>query len=738
MLSPLTHDDPADIAGHRLLARLGHGGMGTVYLARTPGGRVLALKTMHAAIATDPAARSRFHLEIDAARIIGNHHGAQVVDADPTAETPWLATEYVLGPPLDDAVGLCGPLPETSVRAIGAALAGALTQLHASDVVHRDLKPSNVMITAYGPKIIDFGIARAAGDDHLTRTGAAAGTPAYMSPEQATGQEHTPAGDTFALAGLLTYAATGRPPFGTGQAADLLYRIRYAEPDLTGLPPALAPVIGRCLGKDPAERPTTDELAAQLHDGRGQFADHLPDPLLTDIARRATDVWTHQPHRLPAPATEAMSAGSDGMARRSLLVGGSWALGLAAAGGGAWAWLGARDPEGGARPSDKSTTFPVPSPEPLRDYLWQVQIPPVDDQTVEVFPAAEPMPVVLGDNVMLVTEDGLTAVDPTTGDSVWTTVKLEDAWRVTTDGHRIFRIPDIDYFGVEGQIKPLVVDSVNASSGKPATPRQTFKDFNILHNQGQLICCRDDMLYLTGGTGEFERSGYATGQTWYLVAVDMRTGAERWRRRLQPHKKDTSRPHFLAGQVVGNLLVLLQETAAGKVMLAVHESRNGRPLWSSPFPDAEPDAVRGLLAVDDQHVYLGFGPLRALRLSDGKETWNLAAGRPGASFGPPTVKDGVVYAVQAELGLVAVGAADGKVRWEEKGEAGTQADRTDPPVVGDRFVYGKGPSGLRQIDISTRTTVATYKTSGTRFIAHEHAKMIFSLGGPLIAGYRLE
>lgn len=236
MLSPLTHDDPAGLAGFRLLARLGHGGMGTVYLARSTGGRTVALKTMHPSIATDPASRTRFRLETDAARIIGGHHGAVVVDADPLAPTPWLATEYVLGPPLDDAIDLCGPLPEGSVRALGAALAGALAQLHTSDVVHRDLKPSNVMVTAYGPKIIDFGIAHASGDDHLTRTGAAAGTPAFMSPEQAIGQEHTTAGDVFALAGVLLYAATGHGPFGTGQPADLLYRVRYADPDLTGLP----------------------------------------------------------------------------------------------------------------------------------------------------------------------------------------------------------------------------------------------------------------------------------------------------------------------------------------------------------------------------------------------------------------------------------------------------------------------------------------------------------------------
>ncbi|EFF93442.1 serine/threonine-protein kinase AfsK [Streptomyces sp. e14] len=244
MPTPLTHDDPPALGPFRLIARLGSGGMGTVYLARTTGGRTVAVKTMHAALAAEPAARTRFRLEVDAARVIGGQFGARVVDADPLAETPWLATEYVLGPALDEAVRSCGPLPERSVRALGAALCSALGQLHRSDVVHRDLKPSNVLVTAYGPKVIDFGIARAAGDDRLTRTGSAVGTPAFMSPEQATGQEHTSAGDVFALAGVLLFTATGRAPFGQGQTADLLYRVRYQEPDLSGLPPGLAPLLG--------------------------------------------------------------------------------------------------------------------------------------------------------------------------------------------------------------------------------------------------------------------------------------------------------------------------------------------------------------------------------------------------------------------------------------------------------------------------------------------------------------
>ncbi|NUK05305.1 protein kinase domain-containing protein [Streptomyces lunaelactis] len=745
MLNPLTHDDPAQLGAYRLIARLGSGGMGTVYLARSAGGRTVALKTMHAGIASDPAFRTRFRLETDAARIIGGHHGATVVDADPLAETPWLATEYVLGPPLDDAVAISGPLPEPTVRALGAALAGALAQLHTSDVVHRDLKPSNVMVTAYGPKIIDFGIARAAGDDRLTRTGAAAGTPAFMSPEQATGQEHTPAGDVFALAGVLVFAASGHGPFGSGQPADLLYRVRYAEPDLTGVPGDLAPILLRCLAKDPTQRSSTRELASHLHDGQGHFADHLPDLLLVDIARRATAVWQHQPYRLPTPA-EAAPAAADpvtrALARRKLLtLGGGSALGVAAAGLGAWAWLGSRHASSGSggKPRPSSAAHGPGKPKAkLRDYLWQVQIPPLDDITYRVYPAADPFPVALGDHVMLVIGTGLAAVDPKTGKGVWTTTDGEGTWRVATEDKQIFRIADHEFFPLTGGVKPLVVDSVDAATGKAAKPRQTFPDFNVLLMEGQLICCADDVLYLVGGTGGYVRTGYKSGQSWFLVAVDMRSGAELWRRRLPPHKTDTRSPHFLAGRVVGNRLVLLQETAAEAVTLAVHDSRTGKPLWSAPATNAAPDLVRGLLTVDDRHVYLGFGPLRALRLTDGKEEWSLAQSHPDTAFGPPAVKDDVVYAVQDKQGLVAVGAADGRVRWQEKRGEGAKADRTDPPVIGTKYVYSKGPSALRQIDISTHTTTATYKTSGTRFIAHERARIVFAQGGPLIAGYPLE
>ncbi|MFF3457909.1 protein kinase [Streptomyces sp. NPDC002730] len=739
MLSPLTHDDPAGFGAYRLIARLGSGGMGTVYLARSAGGRTAALKTMHAGIATDPGFRTRFRLETDAARIIGGHHGAIVVDADPQAETPWLATEYVLGPPLDDAVALAGPLPETSIRALGAALAGALAQLHASDVVHRDLKPSNVMVTAYGPKIIDFGIARAAGDDRLTRTGAAAGTPAFMSPEQATGQEHTPAGDVFALAGVLVHAATGHGPFGAGQAADLLYRVRYADPDLTGVPDTLVPILTRCLSKDPSQRPSTWELGTQLHDGQGQFADHLPDTVLAEIARRATEVWQHQPYRLPAPAytTSAHTTRqAPALSRRKLLtVGGSSILGVAAAGAGAWAWLG---PDANEPKPVASGPSPTGSVEPQPDYAWQIQV--GQPSGLDLFPGSASVPFPVGDQVVLAIGNGFAGVEASTGAGKWTTGKLEDNWTVTSDGEQVYRIGELkESVGHKGKAWPLVVESLDLTTGKAKKRLPLIQEFNGVVVENQLICASGGAIYLAAAGKERDKEwpGFDSGQSWSLAAVDIRTGKVLWSHSLPRRPDKSDRLHFLAGRVVGDRLILLQETNQGSVRVVAHNSRTGAVLWDKPA-NVQPEQVRERLVTDSQHVFMGTGPLRALRLTDGGEAWSLAKSRPGTVCGPPTVKNGLVCAVQRGLGVIAVNATNGTVRWEEKGGEGTKADLTDAPVVGAKYVYSKGPSGLRAINMSSRTTAKTYKTVGTRFFGHESAKVVIAYGHRFLAAFPLQ
>ncbi|WP_436770931.1 ABC transporter substrate-binding protein [Yinghuangia sp. YIM S09857] len=259
-MPPLQPDDPSQIADYRLLARLGSGGMGQVYLARSPGGRTVALKLVRPELTAEDGFRTRFRREVAAARRVSGAYTAPVVDADPDAEIPWLATAYVAGPSLTDAVAEHGPLPEPTVRALAAGLTEALRAVHGAGLVHRDLKPSNVLLALDGPRLIDFGISRAADDTSITSTGLVVGSPGYMSPEQANGGEVGPYSDFFSLASVLVFAATGLGPFGGGSAASLLYRIVHTPPDLEPVPAYLRPIVEPCLDKDPARRPNAGEL----------------------------------------------------------------------------------------------------------------------------------------------------------------------------------------------------------------------------------------------------------------------------------------------------------------------------------------------------------------------------------------------------------------------------------------------------------------------------------------------
>jgi eukaryotic-like serine/threonine-protein kinase len=221
---PLAGGDPRQVGRFTILGLLGEGGMGRVFLGRSPGGRAVAIKVIRAGLASDPAFRARFSREIAAARAVGGFYTAPVVDADTTGPQPWLAVAYVAGPSLLDAVAASGPLPPPAIRRLGLGLAEALQAIHAAGVVHRDLKPSNVLLAADGPRVIDFGIARAAESSSLTRTGTIMGSAGFMAPEQITGAGVGPAADVFALGAVLTFAATGQGPFGEGPTAALAYR----------------------------------------------------------------------------------------------------------------------------------------------------------------------------------------------------------------------------------------------------------------------------------------------------------------------------------------------------------------------------------------------------------------------------------------------------------------------------------------------------------------------------------
>ncbi|WP_251094472.1 serine/threonine-protein kinase [Streptomyces sp. Caat 7-52] len=273
VFQPLQADDPPVVAGYRLAARLGAGGMGRVYLSHTRGGRPVAIKVVRPELADDPDFRRRFCREVKAARRVRGAYTAELIDADPDGVPPWLATLYVPGPSLTEAVARSGPLPVPAVLWLMAGVAEALQAIHAEGVVHRDLKPSNVLLAADGPRVIDFGIALAADGTSYTATGSTIGTPAFMAPEQATGDEVTAATDVFALGQTAAFAALGRPLYGEGPGVNVLYRIVHSAPGLALLPEPLRPLFARCLAADPAERATPAEIVEWCRQRLGADAD---------------------------------------------------------------------------------------------------------------------------------------------------------------------------------------------------------------------------------------------------------------------------------------------------------------------------------------------------------------------------------------------------------------------------------------------------------------------------------
>jgi serine/threonine protein kinase len=315
MMRKLQAGDPQSAGHYRLLGRLGTGGMGQVYLGRSAGGRLVAVKVIRPELADEPGFRARFAREVDAARNVSGLFTALVVDADADGPVPWLATAYVPGPSLAEAVEARGPLPADSVLTLAAGLAEGLAAIHAAGVVHRDLKPSNVLLADDGPRVIDFGISRAMEASMLTQSGTVMGSPGFMSPEQAEGDVVGPPSDVFSLAAVLTFAATGEGPFGDGSTPALIYRVVHREPDVTRLPGQIRPLIERCLAKDPRRRPTTADVLAEVGSA-GPAAGWLPEPV-TEIlgrylpppadSRWAPTVTSVKAHRAQAAAAQAQA-----------------------------------------------------------------------------------------------------------------------------------------------------------------------------------------------------------------------------------------------------------------------------------------------------------------------------------------------------------------------------------------------------------------------------------------------
>ena len=284
-MQELQGGDPQRIGPYRLVGRLGAGGMGMVFAGRSAGGRLVAVKVIRGELAADPEFRVRFAREVAAASSVSGLFTAPVVDADVDGPVPWLATAYVAGPSLGDAVREHGPWAAAPVLALAAGLAEGLSAIHAAGLVHRDLKPSNVLLAQDGPRVIDFGISRAAEATALTRADLVIGSPGFMSPEQAEGRDTGPPSDVFSLGAVLAFAASGKGPFGTGSTAALVYRVVHGTPALDGVPAAVRPLVERCLAKDPGQRPATAELLEEL-DGADLEAGWLPAPVAAELSRR--------------------------------------------------------------------------------------------------------------------------------------------------------------------------------------------------------------------------------------------------------------------------------------------------------------------------------------------------------------------------------------------------------------------------------------------------------------------
>ena len=306
MMVELAPGDPETIGPYRLRGRLGAGGMGRVYLGLSPGGRSVAVKVIRADLAQDAEFRARFRREVTVARTVSGLFTAPVIDADVDGPVPWLATAYVPGPSLADAVSQHGPLPAASVLALARGLAEGLSAIHAAGVVHRDLKPANVLLAEDGPRVIDFGISRAVEASAFTHTGLVVGSPGFMSPEQAEGREVGPPSDIFSLGAVLAFAATGQGPFGSGSTPALVYRVVHSGPQLDLMPAEVRSLAERCLAKDPALRPTAgDLLAAAAYPAAGW----LPEPVTRAQAAAPLTMTAPRPPGVPGLVPPALVPG---------------------------------------------------------------------------------------------------------------------------------------------------------------------------------------------------------------------------------------------------------------------------------------------------------------------------------------------------------------------------------------------------------------------------------------------
>ncbi len=663
-MESLGAEDPGRIGPYRLLARLGCGGMGRVYLARSETDEQVALKVIQPELARDPAFRKRFAREVEASRCVGGPFTAGVVDADPEGSPPWLATAYIPGPSLTEAVRGGGPFGARAVCELGRGLVQALGAIHAAGVVHRDLKPGNVLLASDGPRVIDFGISKVSDASALTHTGTTMGSPGYMAPEQIRGEGTGTATDVFALGAVLVFASTGTGPFGEASPDVLLYRIVHEEPYLEAVPDRLLGVVAACLAKDAARRPGLGEVAAALGTtapvrtgdprhllvrGAGTGRRH-PDAVGASAPRGPT----HPPATAPAPGPEPAPAAPSAPTRRRLLLAAAGVTASAALGFTGWKLLDDGPP---ARAGTRLWRFPVTG-------------------------VLVNHPSVAGDLVYAASNDGtLYAVDVASG---------ARRWSYTTGaalGSAPWVLGGVVYLGGDD-------GGLYALDARSGARRWAFRTGGIVHSPAvgggvAYLGSSDGYLYavdVSDGsrrwrfrTGHDTHSPTVAGDTVYvgcsdtrLYAVDAATGKLRWR--------FTTAGAVSWFPVVTGGLVYFGSTDRNLYAVRV---AGGTEVWRAKGVSAQagPLVARGT-------VYCGSGrELRAWDARTGERRWSLAT---DGDVGAPAAADGVVYVGSSDQRLYAVDAGSGEKRWTFT--AGAEVG--PPTATADAVYFGGADSRL--------------------------------------------
>ncbi|MFJ5938302.1 protein kinase [Streptomyces sp. NPDC093071] len=600
-MKPLESGDPIRLGPYRVLAVLGEGGMGKVYAGQDGEGRAAAVKVLHPQLTHDADLVRRFVREAQMARAVTSGAVARVLDARTEGGRPWIATEFLTGPTLADAVRSHGPLDEPTVRALAAALADALRDVHAAGLVHRDLKPANIVLTGTGPRVIDFGIARPEHGLTLTTTGQVPVTPGYGAPEQVLGQRVGPPADVFSLGAVLVFAATGRHAYEGAHVAAVQYEVVHGEPRLEDVPPALRPLIAPCLAKDPAARPLPEGIAALAAPPRGAGRVWRQGPIARDITAREDGL-----HRL---TTLPGGVAPRPVSRRRLLTGLAVGGTVLVAGGGTAAWWGLRgDPDG---PFDVPPAVPAPKAgllDPkkgdyvlgeLPDPLWSVP---------GAVPEGTPAPLPVGDVVVTgAPKGGIAARGVVDGALRWSAPDTVAPGRYLSLSDRL-----VAAVGRDGSLVTFV-----ASTGAPKWTAPAAE-------AASLLAADDEAVYLITTGGRIRAVGRSDAEVRWTAGVDADLGTK-------------AATRGLAAQ--GRLVLTTPDGA----VLAL-DAKTGRTVWELR---GQAEGTRARVAVSGRLLCVTGTYLSVVDVVDGTRVWRAENPKPpkGQVFfwGPPTIHGEHLY-----------------------------------------------------------------------------------------------